>query len=99
MKEGEISLDGLSKAAVLAALYNNARVQGMGVFQAKDGDMAEADAQKLLDNGNTYFDYLYGRVMKVDLKGESLWPGLYDRDNGSGAAASVIEQLRASKAA
>lgn len=99
MTEGEISLEGLSKAAVLAALYNNARVQGMGFLQAKSGDMSEADAQKLLDEGHTYFDYLHGRVMKVELKRDSLWPGLYDRDNGRGAAASVIEQLRSSKAA
>lgn len=37
-----------------------------------------------------YFDYLQGRVMKVDLAGDELDPRLYDRDNGEGAARRAI---------
>lgn len=42
-----------------------------------------------------YFDYLFGRVMKVEIpeSGEmETW--LYDRDNGDGAAEDVIASLR-----
>jgi hypothetical protein len=42
--------------------------------------------------------YLKGRVMKVDLSGDSFGPWLYDRDNGDGAAERVIAELRANQA-
>lgn len=42
-----------------------------------------------------FFDYLHGRVMKVDLMGDTFSPFLYDRDNYEGAAAEVIAKLRA----
>lgn len=38
----------------------------------------------------TYFDYLKGRVMKVEINGETLDPRLYDRDNGRDAAEMVV---------
>lgn len=45
--------------------------------------------------GGTYFDYLYGRVMKVDLSSDDGFEErLYDRDNGKGAAQKVIDALR-----
>lgn len=96
-----ISLEGLNKAAVLAALYNASRQQGMGFFQSRGAtEMTEEQAQQELDaNPRLYFDYLHGRVMKIDLRTDDLEERLYDRDNGQGAAARVIEQLRQQKAA
>lgn len=90
----EINITDLDKAFVLAALYNNARPQGMGHLQYKPESMSPQEAQTILDTGQTYFDYLKGRVMKVQLKGNSFNPVLYDRDNGTGAAMVVIESLR-----
>ncbi len=96
-----VSTKGLSKAAVLAALYNASRPVGMGFFQFDPAPMTEEEAVELLENmkPSTYFDYLKGRVMKVDLKnddGFEEW--LYDRDTGAGAAQRAIDALyRASK--
>lgn len=90
----EIDLTGLDKADVLAALYNGARSQGFGRLHYTPEDMTREEAQALLEEG-TYFDYVKGRVLKVDLGGNSLRTALYDRDNGEGAAARVIEELRA----
>ncbi len=96
--EGLISLDGLSRADVLAALYNNAKPQGMGMgflhYEAED--MGRTEAALLLREG-AYFDYVKGRVMKVDLSTSVLNPRLYDRDNGEGAAFRVIVELRAKR--
>lgn len=91
-----VNIRGLDKADVLRVLYNNARVQGMGFLQALPGDMSKEDAQELVkDRHNPYFDYLHGRVMKVDLSSdEEFDPRLYDRDNGSGAAERAIGSLR-----
>lgn len=89
-----IDIKGLDKAAVLAALYNASRVQGLGFLQARNGDMTAAQAAKIIKEAGTYFDYLHGKVMKVDLSGDDFFAGLYDRDNGAGAAERAIAHLR-----
>lgn len=107
MEANEIDITGLSAAAVLAALYNNARQQGMGFLHQRGASgMSEAEAQKEIDartdakgSWRSYFDYLHGRVMKIDIGGDSLEPYLYDRDNGHGACADAIADLRKSRAA
>lgn len=86
----EIDITGMDKAEVLAKLYNAARAQGMGLLHYDPQPMTADEAQKILDAGHKYFDYLKGRVMKVRLGGDTLDPRLYDRDNGKGAAARAL---------
>lgn len=93
-----VKIKGLSKAKVLAALYNRANPQGMGFLQYDPSPMTEEEAQKILDNMDPkygiYFDYLKGRVMKVNLTSDvEFEERLYDRDNGLGAAQRVINRL------
>jgi hypothetical protein len=87
----DIDIKGIDKARILAALYNSARVQGMGFLQEKPGVMPLSEAEDLVSK-YTYFDYVHGRVMKVDLSGDTLNPRLYDRDNGPGAAARALRE-------
>lgn len=88
-----------NKALALAALFNSSKQQGLGLFDPRGDEsnrlvsMTEAQAQELLDAGQTYFDYLYGRVMKVDLSTNEFRPGAYDRDNGQGAALRAVDGL------
>lgn len=90
-----VSIAGLDKANVLAALYNASRPLGMGFMHYNPSPMTCEEAQAILDGGTTYFDYLNGRVMKLDLGSDSeIDPWLYDRDNGQGAAERAIEALR-----
>lgn len=85
------------KADVLSVLYNNSRPQGLGHLHFESKDMTKEEAQEILnkDRGRWtfYFDYLKGRVMKVDLSKENFCPLLYDRDNGQGAAQRAIDTL------
>ena len=103
-----VNTKGLKQGAVLAALYNNSKPFGMGFLHADSELMTEQEAEELLgDTGrtddvgfkvscHTYFDYLKGRVMKVDLSNPAEFDErLYDRDNGPGAAQKVIQALRA----
>lgn len=84
----------LNKAEVLAALYNAAKIQGGGAFHAKGDLMPVAEAQRILDESkDKYFDYLYGRVMKVDLSKDEVDPWLYNRDNGEHAFEKAIQHL------
>jgi hypothetical protein len=91
-----VNIEGLDRADVLAALYNASRPLGMGFLSYNPKPMSRDEARSLLE-GSTYFDYLNGRVMKVDLRGvTTLESALYDRDNGPGAAERAIAALRAS---
>ena len=85
----EISLIGLDKAEVLAALYNASKPQGRGFLHYDPKPMTSKEAGVLLKQ-TTDFDYLQGRVMKVDLSGDTFDPRLYDRDNGQGVAEKAI---------
>jgi len=88
-----IDISQFEKADVLAALYEFAKPQGMGFLHYTPLSMSRTEAVELLAN-QTYFDYLHGRAMKVDLSGDTLNPRLYDRDNGEGIARQAIDILR-----
>lgn len=89
-----VDTKGLKKSAVLAALYNDSKPQGLGVLHFNPAPMTEEEAEDLLKT-STHFDYLKGRVMKVDLSNDdSFEEWLYDRDNGNGAAQRAINKLR-----
>jgi hypothetical protein len=80
------------KADVLRVLYNRARVQGMGFLNSRAGEMTKGEATELLKEC-TYFDYLYGRVIKISMKTDELDTGLYNRDNGPMAAEKAIAEF------
>lgn len=92
----KISIAGLNKAAVLAALYNVAKPLGLGFVHYDPTPMTVEQAQGILDQGVIYFDYLKGRVMKVSLKDDEFDPRGFDRDNGLGAAQAAIDAMKAS---
>ncbi len=93
MSEKKIDIKDLNRADVLAALYNASKPQGMGFMQYEPKPMQREEAEELLKRGK-YFDYLKGRVMKVDLSDNEFDPWGYDRDNGPGAAKAALNALR-----
>lgn len=89
-----INTKGMDKARVLMGLYNGSRILGMGILDPEANKPLTYDEAKALLARQTYFDYLRGRVMKVDLKSDDLDPRLYDRDNGQGAAEfAILEEM------
>ena len=92
-----VDISGIEKPALLAALYNASNQLGMGfMHQRGQTGMTNEQAASEIENQGLSFDYLHGRVMKVDLEGNEMYVRLYDRDNGEGAAARVIDSLRES---
>lgn len=102
-----ISIKGINKAELFAALYNSSRPLGLGFLHYTPEDMTVKEAENYikgedgddvgtaeLTGRNLYFDYVKGRVMKVDLEGDELRTDLYNRDNGEGAAEDIVEKLR-----
>ena len=88
-----IDISKLDRSEVLASLYNHSRPQGVGFLLADNTPMQKEEAAILLKE-QSYFDYLKGRVMKVDLRGNELDPRLYDRDLGQGAAKAALSKLK-----
>lgn len=87
------NITGLDKAKVLVALHKSARVLEMGLLQAKPNGVTEEEARELLKK-QTYFDYLEGRIMKIEITGDEIDTWLYNRDNGQGAAEKIINSLK-----
>ena len=89
-----VDIKGLDKAKVLLALYEHSHLQGYGFLQAVPHYSLE-DARRDYENSpDKYFDYLHGKVLKVDLKGDSFDERLYDRDCGEGMAQKAIDSIR-----
>jgi hypothetical protein len=97
-----VNIKGLKKAEVLSVLFNHSKIQGFNAQLFERGlmgqpkNMTPAAAQSILDNmgDQKYFDYLNGKVMKVDLSSDvefNEWG--YDRDNGEGHAQRAIDSL------
>ena len=94
----KVNITGLSKAAVLAAMFNASRPQGMGFISSLSGpDSLDIEGAERIVSETLDFDYLFGRPLKLNLTGDSFNPWGFDRDNGgSGSAQEIINSLRAS---
>lgn len=90
-----IDIKGLSKAKLLAALYNKATLVVKNA--AKHGIMTEEEAQKIIESGHTDFSYVYGKAMKINLTEDIIDSWGYDRDNGDGVVAKIVRQVREEK--
>lgn len=89
-----VNIKGLDKARVLKALYEHSHAQGLGAFQAVHMGVPTLEYFTGLLEQGTYFDYLGGRVLKVDLSGDEFDERLYDRDCGKGAAQRAVDSIR-----
>lgn len=90
-----VNIANLPKSEVLMALFNATHQQGLGFMDARGSrQMKREDADEIIATGITYFDYLRGRVMKVEISKDAFDPFMFDRDNYDGAAQDAITGLR-----
>jgi hypothetical protein len=106
VKQPQLDISGVDRAALLAALFNNTAAIGNGQLHPRaKATMTQQDALQLLKDwpgnagpsGDIWFDYLWGRPIKVGFIGERLMrPDLYDRDapGGAGTCERLVEELR-----
>jgi hypothetical protein len=95
MKMKMVDISKVTKEQALAALYNASHPQGIGFINFVPGNMDTSEAKNIIEESgdNLYFDYLKGRVLKVDLSGNEFDPWLFDRDNFDGAAQKAISSI------
>ena len=92
-----VRYDGLTKAEVLCALYNNAVRQRHGIYLFKNAKMTVKEAESLLTE-QTYFDYIYDRFLYVDLSGDKSFDETsYDACNGEYAAQTAVDDYKLEK--
>lgn len=84
-----IDITGLNKKDVFEVLYRASHQQGLGFLHRDNLSREELD-EIYDDSDGKYFDYVSGRIMKVDLSEDEFDERLYDRDNGSGAAYNAL---------
>ena len=92
----EVDISNLDKAKVLQALYKHAKPQGSGCQHYTEHPLEYEQAKRLLQDGGDgfgYFSYIGGRVLHVNLSGNTLNTWLYNRDNGANAAEKAICEL------
>jgi hypothetical protein len=98
-----VDIQGLDKAAVLAALFNASSCTGSRFKQTGNGPeiMSIDDARAFIQQqANVYssgleFLEVFGRPIMVNLSNDNFVPWLYDRENGeAGLAEQVVSQLR-----
>ena len=90
----KIDISGLDKARLLQVLYNASRPLGLGFFTGCSPMTLEQAKEEIKSSANLYFDYVNGRVIKMNLSGDTTDSYCYDRDNGPGVAAKVVALLR-----
>ena len=88
-----ISLLGLNKADVLAALFNAAMIRDLKKQSTRIKAMGREEASELLKK-SSFIDVIDGRSLKIVLSGNVLDPSYYDSLNGDGLARKVIDGLR-----
>lgn len=90
-----MNIQGLNKAAVLAALYNASSPKGKGLAQYNPNPMTLEEARTILDtSSHQRFNYLKGRALKIRLADDEVDTQQYNRNNGEGAAEKAIESLQ-----
>lgn len=93
-----LDITGLDKAALLQTLHAAARLPLLDPPEsALPISLAEADwyVENLRETRQIlYWARIGGRVLKVNLTGNSLDPTKYDEANGKGAAKAAIDHLR-----
>lgn len=86
-----INIRGLDKVKLVQALYGRAKSHGMGFLSFMPGGLTTTAAALLVQQG--FMDYVSGRVMKISVDGDFMDEGLYDRDNGYGAAQEAVDDV------
>jgi hypothetical protein len=92
-----LDISGLDKATLLAALWNNATAPPAWFKHSgpTPSFLSKTEAAQILATMGYDFDYLKGRILKLNLSADEFHFWLYDRDNGSGMAKRVVDNLRA----
>jgi hypothetical protein len=90
-----INITGLDKVEVLRALHDHARPGTIEWFECTENVLTRDEAKRIwqhFERFGCYFRCVKGRVLNIRLRGDALSVGLYERDNGKGAARTALKK-------
>lgn len=97
---GTVNIAGLDKADLLMRAFNASKQQDMSMMDQRGRqDMTIKQAREIANQGPMNYDYLYGRVLKIDLTHDDVGTWAYNRDVGPGAFEKIVADMRAGKSA
>jgi hypothetical protein len=82
-----IDITGRDKAELLAILYNGSSPRAIDHIRPV---LTKEEAQEIIEDQGLRFDYLRGRMLKIDLRGNELRTACYNRDNGRDTAELLL---------
>ena len=92
----QVDITGINKITLLASLWSNSSPAG---FFKNMPEMAPPfnlqAAQRDVERG--FIDYFCGRLIKMDLSGDTVDVFLYERDNGQGSVQQIVNNLKCNK--
>ncbi len=89
--DDKVNISGLDKKVLLKALHSRSKPLSEGFFLHSSAELSDKDAEDL---SKGYLKGLRGRVMEIDISGDTVDTRLYNRANGPNAAEEVIQRLR-----
>lgn len=92
----KVDVSGIGKVHLLRALWAKSQVSAWCQIHDVYEDFDERAAKKAFAESEGSIGYFCGRVIKCNLKGDSVDPWGYDRDNGKGAFQKVVTEIRES---
>lgn len=95
-----MNIAGLSKAQLLAALFNYAMPPALRFMSTKSEPMTTEQADRIIkqmlhDKRPLKFDSIEGRSLNIDLSSDETDPTRYNLYNGRATAEHVVASLRA----
>lgn len=89
---GLVNIAGLPKELLIKELFKVAKPLVMGISHYDDSEeLSDEEACVLVSSGA---DYVHGRYMKINVRGDQVDTKKYNEINGNNAAEKVIEELR-----
>jgi len=90
-----VNIAGLDKAELLMRAFNASKQQGLGLADPLGRqDMTIDQARAIATQGPMVYDYLHGRVLKIDISGNEVRTYAYNRDVGLGALEKIVDDMR-----
>jgi hypothetical protein len=90
-----VNIAGLDKADLLMRAFNASHQLGLGQGDPEGRqDMTKERAGELISQGYQVFDYVHGRVLKIDISGDEVRTYAYNRDVGPGVLEKIVDDMR-----
>lgn len=77
----KVNIAGLDKAAVLFALWSATKTPGLGVLDMINPHKIDLEKCRAALKEDSYVDYLGGRPIHIDFKGDEIDTTTYDKDS------------------